>query len=91
MGCILPILSLFMPRVAMVLIFLLTHWFSRAFHSTLWPLLGFLFMPYTTLVWMAAMLRNDHQMSGFWIILLIVAVFFDLGGQGRSFRKKHAS
>jgi hypothetical protein len=88
MGCILPILSVFMPRVVMVFIFLLTHWFSRAFDSTLWPLLGFLFMPYTTLVWMAAMLRSNHRLGVFWLILLVVAVFFDLGGQGRSFRRR---
>ncbi len=88
MGCLLPILSLFMPRVVMVFIWLLTDWFGRAFGSVLWPVLGFLFMPYTTLVWMAAMLRNGHQMSGVWIVVLVVAVFMDLGGQGGSMRRR---
>lgn len=87
MGCILPIFSLLMPRVVMVFIFLLTNWFAQAFTTALWPLLGFLFMPYTTLVWMTAMLNNQRQMSGPWIILLILAVLLDLG-QTHSARRR---
>jgi hypothetical protein len=41
-------------------------------------------MPYTTLAYMAAMLNNNHNLSGGWVVLVIVAVFFDLGGQGKS-------
>jgi hypothetical protein len=70
----------------MAFIFLLTNWFGQAFNTIYWPLLGFLFLPYTTLAWMAAMLHNHHQMSGPWIILLIVAVLLDLG-QTRSARR----
>jgi hypothetical protein len=43
-------------------------------------------MPYTTLAYMAAMLNNHGELSGAWIVLVVVAVFFDLGGQGRSAR-----
>ena len=85
MGCLLPIVAFFMPRLALALIFLFTHWFSRAFHSMLWPLLGFLLMPYTTLAWMAMKLNGSHPI---WVGLLVVAVLFDLGGQGRSVRRK---
>ena len=88
MGCIIPILSLFMPRVVMVFIFLLTNWFALAFNTLLWPLLGFLFMPYTTLAWMAAMLNNGHQVSGIWLIIVIIAILLDLGGQGHSARRR---
>jgi hypothetical protein len=84
MGCLLPIFALFVPRVLMVFIFLLTNWFATAYETVIWPLVGFFLMPYTTLAYMAAMLNNGHQLSGGWIVLIIVAVFFDLGGQGRS-------
>jgi hypothetical protein len=86
MGCIIPILAVFMPRIALLIIFFFTDWLSRAYSTLLWPLLGFLLMPYTTLAWMAAMLYNHHEMSGFWIVVLVVAVIFDLGGQGHSAR-----
>jgi hypothetical protein len=71
----------------MVFIWLLTDWFSQAFETALWPLLGFLFMPFTTLAWMAAMLNNNHQLSGWWVALFIVAVVADLGGTGRAARR----
>jgi len=35
-------------------------------------------MPYTTLAYMAAMLRNDHSLSGWWILLFVLAVLADL-------------
>jgi len=86
MGCLLPLVAVFVPRVAMFFIFLLTNWFALAYQTVIWPVLGFVFMPYTTLAYMAAMLQNQHQLSGAWIVLVVIAVFFDLGGQGRSAR-----
>ena len=88
MGCLLPIIAIFMPRVALVLIYLFTNWIEQSFQTLLWPLLGFLLMPYTTLAWMCVMLFNARQMSGIWIIVLVVAVVMDLGGQGGSARRR---
>jgi len=88
MGCLLPIVAIFMPRLALVIIFFFTNWFERSFQTILWPLVGFLLMPYTTLAWMGAMLFNNHQLSGAWIIVLVVAVVLDLGGQGGSARRR---
>ena len=69
------------PRVAMVLILIVTDWFSRAFDSKLWPVLGFLFMPYTTLAYMAAQL-NTGELRGWWMALFIVAIVVDAGHWG---------
>ena len=90
MGCLLPIIAIFMPRVALLIIYMFTNWFGHAFHTTLWPLLGFLFLPYTTLAWMAAMILNNQQLNGLWIGILVIAVLFDLGGQGHSARRRLA-
>jgi hypothetical protein len=43
-------------------------------------------MPYTTLAYMAAMLNNHHNVNGGWLVLVVIAVFVDLGGQGGSAR-----
>ncbi len=88
MPCLLPILAVFFPRFVMILIAVFTNWFSSAFNSALWPILGFLFMPYTTLAYMATMLNNNHSASGGWLALIIVAALFDVGGQGGSARRK---
>ena len=85
MGFLIVIISLIMPRFVLIFIAIVTDWISQSFEDgMLWPFLGWMFMPYTTLAYMAAMLENDHQLSGGWIVLMIVAVLFDLGGQGSS-------
>ena len=90
MGCIFAVVALAVPRVLMVFAFLLTDWFSRAFETPVWPILGFLFMPYATLAYMAAMLNNNHTLSGGWLALLIVAIVLDAGhwGGGYKYRRK---
>lgn len=84
MGCLLALIALCIPRTVMFFIWLLTDWFSQAYSTFIWPFLGFLFMPFTTLAYMAAMINNEHSLSGGWIVLLIVAVLIDLGCMGGS-------
>jgi hypothetical protein len=91
MPCLIPIFAIFFPRLIMILIAIFTGWFGAAFNSALWPLLGFFFMPYTTLAYMAAMLNNNHSLTGGWLVLVIVAVVVDLGGQGKSARRRRRS
>ena len=82
MGCILVLIALAVPRVMLTFVFLLTDWIGRAFETRLWPILGFVFMPYTTLAYMAAMLNNGHALAGGWLALFIVAVLVDAGHWG---------
>ena len=89
MGCIFFILGLLIPRVMMFFIWVLTDWFRQAYQTTIWPLLGFFFMPYTTLAYMAAMLNNNHNVSGGWLVLVVLAVLADLSqSTGVRYRKK---
>jgi len=90
MPCLIPIIAIFFPRVVMIAIVIFTSWFSVAFETAFWPILGFLFMPYTTLAYMTAMLRNHHSVDGGWLVLVVVAVFVDLGGQGGSVRRRRS-
>jgi len=82
MPCLPMILAVFFPRLVLILIAIFTSWFSAAFETALWPFLGFLFMPYTTIAYMAAMLNNHHVVSGGWLAVVVVAALFDLGGHG---------
>lgn len=82
MGCVFAVIGAITPRLLMALILIFTGWFGRAYQTFYWPLLGFFFMPYTTLAYMAAMLKNDHSLSGGWLALFIVAVIVDCGHWG---------
>ncbi len=81
MPCILLIFVLAFPRVVLALLFLLSNYLDRAYHGFLLPLLGFLFLPVTTIVY--AWLVNTHRpLDGFNLLVLIVAVLIDAGGLG---------
>lgn len=79
LGCLLTLVAITCPRILMIFILLATNWFSRAYDTFIWPFLGFLLMPYTTLAYMAAMLNNNHSVDGWWLVLVIFAIFADLG------------
>ena len=91
MGCIIAVIALAVPRILMFCAFLLTDWFGFAFETRMWPILGFVFMPYTTLAYLVAMLNNNHTLAGGWLALFIVAIIVDVGhwgGSGLSYRRK---
>jgi hypothetical protein len=79
MPCILLLVVLAFPRVVLVLMFLLSDYLTRAYHGLLLPLLGFFFLPLTTLAY--AWEVNSHMaIQGVNLLLLIIAVVVDLGG-----------
>lgn len=73
LGCV----SLFFPRVVIVLLWLFSDYLGRAFSTALWPVLGFIFAPFTVLGYAVA--QNQGQMQGAWIGLVVLGVLLDLG------------
>ena len=45
MGCIVVLIALFSPRLAVVLMWIFTPWVDRAFGPIIWPILGIIFLP----------------------------------------------
>jgi len=81
MPCLLLILVLAFPRIVLLLLFLFSTYLERAYHGLLLPLLGFIFLPVTTLAY-AWMVNTGQPTAGVNLLLLIVAVVIDLGGLG---------
>jgi hypothetical protein len=88
MGCLLAVIAAICPRILMFFILLTSDWFSRAYDTFIWPFLGFLFMPYTTLAYMAAMLNNHHSVDGWWAALMIIAIISDLSSGAYEIEKR---
>jgi len=80
-GCLLMIVVLAFPRIALVLLFLFSNYLQHAYQSLLLPLLGFLFLPLTTLAY-AWMMNTRRPIAGINLVILIIAVVVDLGGLG---------
>jgi hypothetical protein len=81
MPCLFVVILLAFPRFALVVMFLTSTYLQRAYHGLLIPLLGFLFLPLTTIVY--AWLTNSHmRFEGINLVYLLIAVILDLGGLG---------
>jgi uncharacterized oligopeptide transporter (OPT) family protein len=79
--CLLVILLVAFPRIALVLLFLSSNYLQRAYHGLILPVLGFLFLPLTTLAY--AWITNTRQpIAGVNLLILIIALVVDLGGLG---------
>jgi hypothetical protein len=81
MPCLLLILFVAFPRIALLLLFFFSHYLSRAYHGLLIPLFGFIFLPLTTLAY-AWMVNTGQAVAGINLIILIIAVVIDVSGLG---------
>jgi hypothetical protein len=82
MPCCLLLLILLSPRVVLVLMWLFSHYLQRAFHGgLLLPVLGFLFLPLTTIIYVWE-INNHMPTAGINLFWLLIAVVIDLGGLG---------
>ena len=81
MPCLMLIVVLAFPRLVLFLTFLFSNYLERAYHGLLLPILGFLFLPITTLTY--AWLMNSHRpVEGINLLFLIIAVLIDVGALG---------
>jgi hypothetical protein len=89
MPCVVILLLLGLPRLALFLTWMFSNYLERAFTgvSVLWPILGFLFLPVTTLAYAFSM-NTWGEIRGLGTVLVIVAVLIDVGMLGASRRKR---
>jgi hypothetical protein len=88
MPCLIVIVMLGLPRLALLLAWALTDYTKTAFDSAIWPILGFFFMPITTICYMWASNATNHHITGFWLFLVVFGAMLDLGVIGSAKRKK---
>lgn len=91
MGCLIVLMALLVPRFTMIFIWLLTDWIGQAYNSFIWPFLGFFFMPYTTLAYMAGQLNGGITNSAFYMIIFIVAIIIDAFGWMENITKEESN
>ena len=85
-GC----LALSAPRFAIILVVIFSNYIGRAYQTTLWPLIGFLVMPMTTLAYAWA-INSRGSVTGFHMVVVVLAVLLDLGLVGGSASRRRRS
>ncbi|MGD0015285.1 MAG: hypothetical protein ABSD56_12825 [Bryobacteraceae bacterium] len=79
--CLVSLIAIVFPRLVLVLMFLFSNYLGRAYHGFLIPLLGFFFLPLTTIVY-AWEVNSGHPRDGVYLLVLILAAIVDVGGIG---------
>jgi hypothetical protein len=81
MPCLVAILAIAFPRIVLLVLFLFTEYIHRAYDNLILPVLGFIFLPLTTLAY-AWMANTGTAVEGVYLLILIVAAIIDVGGLG---------
>jgi hypothetical protein len=90
MGCLLALMSAFAPRLVFLIIWIARPTYVDAvFDTFILPLLGLIFLPFTTLMWVLldAPPTGMHGWDWLWII---IAVALDLGHYGSAYSQRSA-
>ncbi len=85
MPLLLILFGLIAPRVILCIAWC-AGIFNGVWSTLLWPLLGFIFLPYTTLAYGLAYAYGGG-LKGIWLAVFILAILLDFGATGRSAAK----
>lgn len=87
MPCLLAILIAAFPRVAIVLLYLFTNFFTHVYTSLIIPIIGFIFLPLTLIAY--TYILNAHmRMNVTTLVILFITVILDLGLVGGMARRR---
>lgn len=89
--CLVAFIAWFAPRVALFILWVFTPYVSRAFHGGfIWPFLGLIFLPYTTLIY-SVIWKPGIGVTGWawvWVGLGVLLDLMSYGGGGASSRNR---
>jgi hypothetical protein len=78
MPCLIGCLALLFPPAVIICMVIFSDYIGSAYQTVIWPLLGFFFLPLTTLAYDYA-INSTGSVSGFHLVLVVLAVLVDLG------------
>ena len=90
MCCLLVLVAFFTPRIVLFILWLFTNYLSRAFDGWILPMLGFFFLPATTLAY--AIAQNEFGgLNGLGLVVLIIGFALDIGLLGGGARQRRTA
>lgn len=90
MPCLVILLALISPRLALFAVFLFSDLLSRAFDSWVVPLLGFFLLPWTTLAYALMWDAGTGAVEGFEWLLVALGFLADLASAAGGGRRGYA-
>jgi hypothetical protein len=87
-GCLFIVLLALSPRLALGLMWIVTPWVDRAFGTIIWPILGIIFFPLGTIMYVLFWNTGSHGVSGWEWILVVGAAFVDMASHAAGVAKR---
>lgn len=89
LGCLFAGLAVSFPRVGLLILWIFTPWVEVAFDTWIWPLLGLIFLPFTTLTYVLVDVATvgDINLGGWLLVGLAVLLDITHWSQAISNRK----
>ena len=88
MPLLIVLLALLLPRLTIIVLWLMSNWFEGIFTNPFWPIIGFIFLP-LTLLWYTVV---QHWFGRQWDIIpivgLIIALIIDISPTTRYRRRR---
>ncbi len=78
------LLVIISPRLAMLLLWLVTDWVDRAFSGWLIPVLGVIFLPWTTVLYIVGFVASGDAAAPWGILGIFIGLFLDVALHARS-------
>ncbi len=88
MPILLALVVLWFPRLLLLWLKFFSEWFSDVRLHLFWQVLGFLFMPFTLLWYVAVVNLFEGRWEVFQEAVLVIAILTDLGGGFKALRKR---
>jgi hypothetical protein len=79
MPCLLALLAVAFPRIAIILLWLFTTFFNGIYHGIIIPILGFIFLPLTLIVYTYVLRIYGGHIGTTQLVFIFIAVIIDLG------------
>jgi hypothetical protein len=84
------LLAFFTPRIVLMILWLFTNYLTRAYDTFVWPTIGFVFLPATTLAYAVA--QNElGGVNGLGLVVVLIGVAIDVGLLGGGARQRRSA
>jgi hypothetical protein len=90
MGCLVALLALISPRLALFAVWVFSDLLGRAYDDWILPVLGFFLLPWTTLAYAAMWGVGPNGVEGFEWFFVVLAFGLDLGSYGSGRRARES-